>query len=545
MWNARMARRQVTTFEKCKHPAVVPFVDVGTAGAMHYLAWPFVEGESFQSVVQREGRLEPNRMADYALQIAEGLAVCHQNGLIHGMLKPSNLLVGSDQKIRILDYGVGALLSQGDSESLIDTRSTANVLAAGLDCVAPECIMDPSKQSGAADQYSLGCVLYFCLAGRLPFEGSASEKLQAHQTKQPDPIRDINPDVPEKLADVVDRLMQKAPAARYADIKELIAALSPVVAPEVPTTTPASNGGPSHLAPSLSGLHQVAGGGENGPSVAPATQGTMISRPAPTLSGTHQIPVARESTPTVPLIPVLVEPKQESVPKLSDRPAMPPEVAPSSPAPSPSGIHPEPRSREPMPAAEPPAPKIVPPPPPKESGLTALPPGATQVLGKVTRRAPSEYSVFDMPALDFPHDIPQPARPQEIKPKPSMPKLQAPVSPEGLVPINEEIAAEKVEAAPEQRHLRTPQLKESEPADVQPVDAQPAESQPADTQPVNFQPADAQPAAVQAAEVQPTASQPADAQLSLEERLGPTGMLILGIFVVAVVFLLGYLLFKP
>ncbi len=75
MWNARMARRQVTAFEKCKHPAVVPFVDVGTAGAMHYLAWPFVEGASLQSLVQRTGRLEPKQAADYVLQVAEGLAV--------------------------------------------------------------------------------------------------------------------------------------------------------------------------------------------------------------------------------------------------------------------------------------------------------------------------------------------------------------------------------------------------------------------------------------------------------------------------------------
>ena len=70
MWNARMARRQVTAFEKCKHPAVVPFVDVGTAGANHYLAWPFVEGESLQSLVQREGKLGPERAAQLALQTA-------------------------------------------------------------------------------------------------------------------------------------------------------------------------------------------------------------------------------------------------------------------------------------------------------------------------------------------------------------------------------------------------------------------------------------------------------------------------------------------
>src|SRR5207245_8240780 len=98
----------------------------------HYLAWPFVEGESLQSLIQREGKLAPERAARFAMQTAEGLQLCHQNGLIHGMLKPANLLVGPDQQIRILDFGVGALLAQGEEESLVDTRSTANVLASGL-----------------------------------------------------------------------------------------------------------------------------------------------------------------------------------------------------------------------------------------------------------------------------------------------------------------------------------------------------------------------------------------------------------------------------
>ena len=59
MWNVRIARRKVRAFEQCKHPSVVPFVDVGTSGGMHYLAWPLVEGETLDKVVEREGRLSP------------------------------------------------------------------------------------------------------------------------------------------------------------------------------------------------------------------------------------------------------------------------------------------------------------------------------------------------------------------------------------------------------------------------------------------------------------------------------------------------------
>src|SRR5579885_727880 len=80
MWNVRIARRKVRVFETCKHPAVVPFVDVGTSGGMHYLAWPLVEGEPLEKVVQREGKLPVAQATLFAIQTAEGLDVCHQQG---------------------------------------------------------------------------------------------------------------------------------------------------------------------------------------------------------------------------------------------------------------------------------------------------------------------------------------------------------------------------------------------------------------------------------------------------------------------------------
>src|SRR5437868_14880232 len=73
MWNVRIARRKVRAFEACKHPSVVPFTDVGTSGGMHYLAWPLVEGETLEKVVQREEKLKPQVAALYALQAARGL----------------------------------------------------------------------------------------------------------------------------------------------------------------------------------------------------------------------------------------------------------------------------------------------------------------------------------------------------------------------------------------------------------------------------------------------------------------------------------------
>lgn len=232
MWNVRIARRKVRAFESCKHPAVVPFVDVGTSGGMHYLAWPFVEGATLEKYVQQHGRLAPEQTADLAFQLAEGLEACHQQGLFHGLLKPSNVMLNSQGELYILDLGIGCLLAETEGESLVDTMSTANSVASGLDCASPESIMDPTNLSPVGDQYSLGCVIYFCLTGQYPFpEGSAAEKMMAHQFKEPLPIAELSPETPPHLIQLVERLMQKAPQNRFASTAEVVEALRPLVQP--------------------------------------------------------------------------------------------------------------------------------------------------------------------------------------------------------------------------------------------------------------------------------------------------------------------------
>jgi serine/threonine protein kinase len=112
MWNIRLAKRQVREFESFSHPAVVPFADIGTSGGSHYLVWPFVEGETLDKLVARQGKLPMGQAVGYILQAAEGLAVCHERGLIHGLIKPSNLLRTPQDQICVLDFGVGSLLME-------------------------------------------------------------------------------------------------------------------------------------------------------------------------------------------------------------------------------------------------------------------------------------------------------------------------------------------------------------------------------------------------------------------------------------------------
>jgi serine/threonine-protein kinase len=280
MWNVRIARRKVRLFEQAQHPAVVPFVDVGTAGGMHYLAWPLVEGKTLDKTVAEQGKLSAEQTAQYALQAAEGLDACHQQNLFHGLLKPSNLMLGADGQVRILDFGIGCLLAETEGESLVDTMSTANSVNSGLDCASPESIMDPTNLNPVGDQYSLGCVIYYCLSGRHPFpDGTAVEKMMCHQHKQPTPLKELNPAVPDELIAIVERLMQKNPANRYASCAEVIEALRPLGQPAHATARRPTMTMPRVRSPRPDARPPAAA--QPGPAAAPAEAPRPAARPQP------------------------------------------------------------------------------------------------------------------------------------------------------------------------------------------------------------------------------------------------------------------------
>jgi serine/threonine protein kinase len=231
-WNVRMVRKQVQAFEHLPpHDSVVPFIDVGTAGKVHYLVWPFVEGRSVESLVSGNGPIRAPDIARLGIQLADALQHCHSRGLVHGVLKPTNVMIGYDGQARILDFGIGSLLADNsdDADGLVDTCSQAMTTAGMLECASPELVLDPAHLTGASDQYSLGCVLYFAATGSYPFPGGhAMDKLVAHQKQKPTPIWTLNREVPRALVAVIERLMHKAPEDRYRRVDELIHDLAPL-----------------------------------------------------------------------------------------------------------------------------------------------------------------------------------------------------------------------------------------------------------------------------------------------------------------------------
>ncbi len=228
-WRVLQARKRLDTFAALPpHPAVVPFADIDTAAGRHYLAWPWADGQTFDRLALTSGPFAPAEAARLFAELADGLRHLHAAGLPHGLLRPKSLLLGHDRQPRLLDLGLGGILADNvaDERSMVDTMALASGSAALIDYTAPECLLDPTVGSPAADLYSFGGCLYFALTGLPPFpEERLSDKVIGHQTRSPVPVRTRNPAVPQPLADLLDRLMRKSADERPADFAEVRAEL--------------------------------------------------------------------------------------------------------------------------------------------------------------------------------------------------------------------------------------------------------------------------------------------------------------------------------
>lgn len=230
-WNVRQAREQVLAFEQLPpNEALVPFVDVGTSQGRHYLVWPYQEGQSLESMVQKCGPLTSAETARIGVEVGEVLKLCHQHGIVHGFIRPRNVLLTPSGQARLLQFGFGALFAENEfDDSLVDTVARADAIADMLECAAPESVADSSKWGARGDQYSLGCTLYFALTGRYPFPGGTFvDKIYNHQRHEPKPIRSINPDVAPRLQEIIERMMRKSANDRYRHVRELVRDLAPL-----------------------------------------------------------------------------------------------------------------------------------------------------------------------------------------------------------------------------------------------------------------------------------------------------------------------------
>jgi eukaryotic-like serine/threonine-protein kinase len=227
--------REARAVAALDHPNIVRAYDIDQEDKLHFLVMEYVDGASLQEVIKRKnGPMDPTRAAHYMRQAALGLQHAHENGLIHRDIKPGNVLIDRNGTVKVLDMGLARFFN--DEEDILTKKYDENVLGTA-DYLAPEQALDSHSVDIRADIYSLGATFYFCLTGRTPFsEGTVAQKLIWHQTRQPKPIRQLRPEVPEGLVAVVEKMMAKDPGQRYQTPLEVAEALAPWT--QTPITAP-------------------------------------------------------------------------------------------------------------------------------------------------------------------------------------------------------------------------------------------------------------------------------------------------------------------
>lgn len=209
--------REARACAKVRHANVVQILDAGEDHGCAYLVMELVEGHSLGSIVDDTGAMAPAVVAKLAIGIARGLAAIHDCNIIHRDIKPDNILVGTDGVAKITDLG---LAKQNDDPELLRLTATGVVVGTPL-YVSPEAIRDPKAITAATDIYSLGASLYHLLAGKPPFDSESSyEVMRAQLEARPRPLREINPEIPAGLAQLVEQCLEKQ-ASRRPSAKQL------------------------------------------------------------------------------------------------------------------------------------------------------------------------------------------------------------------------------------------------------------------------------------------------------------------------------------
>jgi hypothetical protein len=229
--------REARAAGSLEHPNIVRTQDIDQDGNLHFIVMEYVDGSDLLAIVKKFGAMDIGRATHYVRQVATGLDYAFRNGIIHRDIKPGNVLVDRKGVARILDMGLARFYKDhGDQLTL---KYDDKIVLGTADYVAPEQVANSHAVDIRADVYALGATFYFLLAGHPPFPtGAVSQKLLWHRTKEPTPIRQVRPDVPEALAAIIAKMMAKDPKARYQTPAQVAAEVEPWVPAEVPLPPP-------------------------------------------------------------------------------------------------------------------------------------------------------------------------------------------------------------------------------------------------------------------------------------------------------------------
>jgi len=224
--------REANTAAGLDHPNIIAIHNVGTQDNLHYIVMRLAQGETLNELIRQSGALSLARALKIVEQLADALNYAHQRQIIHRDIKPANIMVGDNDRVTLMDFGIAKPIS-------------SKLTRAGTMIGTPE-YMSPEQFTGAlvdsrADLYALGIVAYEMLTGCLPFSGDTPLTVSHKQVNEPPPsLRQYNPQIPIEVEQVIMRCLAKRPQERYQSANELSQALRAAVL----------GGGPAAPAPS-------------------------------------------------------------------------------------------------------------------------------------------------------------------------------------------------------------------------------------------------------------------------------------------------------
>lgn len=215
-------RREALAAAQLSHPAVVQIYDLVEDATGDALVFEYVEGRTLHELLQ-EGLPSSALAVRLAREIAEGLAAAHSTGLIHRDLKTENVMITADGHAKILDFGIAKAISRGREG---ETLTGLGVVIGTLHAMSPEQARG-GEIDARSDLFSLGVLLYELLTGRSPFRGrDVLDTLQRLARHRPPSVRQIRPELPRALSDLVDRLLAKLPEERPGSAAEVVRELA-------------------------------------------------------------------------------------------------------------------------------------------------------------------------------------------------------------------------------------------------------------------------------------------------------------------------------